>query len=565
LADTRVHEDGTLGDSYSVVLRSAPGSSVTITPTVPANQGLSISPASLTFTTVNWATPQSFTLSGVDNGNNAERARAVTITHAATGGSTAVVHSVAVSMLAKDNARILLIDNPGINENGATATYRVALNRAPTDDVALALTTPDGQQLIAPPIGTSPALVYGASTTLTFTPANWMNFQTVTLRAIDDILVETPINTGSGYLHTGGVVQTATSADSAYNGAAAGTALATIVDNEVPAVRITPSGGSTLLSEAGLTDSYDIVLSQAPSADVTVSITPDAQSTVSAPSVIFNAGNWSTAQSITITAVNDVATESTHNTVVTHGTAVSADANYSGVPVPSLTGSITDNDGAQLVVNQSGGTTSIVEGGANDTFTLALSTAPASNVTVSLIPPMYIVPVPPYAKQYGYYTTDLSGSNQQKDRIVVDYTEIILLYRNTFYDSLEFVYGTGNIPVLPSDVNIQNAHWAACKAIVDKMDLWWCQGSLKVRNPVLIEPNQAAPIPLPATNSRQVIMDCLYQINGGANSLGTTRYLPEVVFDPKSPPVGTFHDEIRDRARWAGYLMSTVMPGFVSH
>jgi hypothetical protein len=565
LTDTRVHEDGTLGDSYSVVLRSAPASSVIITPTVPANQGLAISPASLTFTTGNWATPQSFTLSGVDNGNNAERARTVTITHAATGGSTATVHSVGVNMLAKENTRILLIDNPGITENGATATYRVALSRAPTADVALALTTPDGQQLVAPPIGTSTALVYGASTTLTFTPANWMNFQTITLRAVDDLLAETPINTGSGYLHTGGVVQTATSADTAYNGAAAGTALATIVDNEVNAVRITPSGGSTLLSEVGQTDSYDIVLSQAPTADVTVNITPDTQSTVSLPSVTFNAGNWSTAQTITITAVNDVATESTHNTVITHGNAVSADANFNGVPVPTVTGSITDNDGAQLVVNQSGGTTSIVEGGANDTFTLALSTAPTANVTVSLIPPMYIVPVPPYAKQYGYYTTDLGGSNQQKDRVVVDYTEIILLYRNTFYDSLEFVYGTGSIPVLPSDVSIQNAHWAATKAIVDKMDLWWCQGSLKVRNPILIEPNQAAPIPLPATNSRQVIMDCLYQINGGANSLGTTRYLPEVVFDPKNPPVGAFHDEIRDRARWAGYLMSTVMPGFVSH
>ena len=566
LADTRVHEDGTLGDTYSVVLRSAPASSVTITPTVPANQGLSISPASRVFTTANWATPQSFTLSGVDNGNNADRARTVTITHAATGGSTAAVHSVGVSMLAKDNARILLIDNPSITENGATATYRVALNRAPTADVAIALTTPDGQQLVAPPIGTSPALVYGPSTTFTFTPANWMNFQTVTLRAVDDILVETPINTGSGYLHTGGVVQTTTSTDTAYNGAPAGTALATIVDNEVPAVRITPSGGTTILSEAGTTDSYDIVLSMAPTADVTVSITPDAQSTVSAASVTFNAGNWSTAQTITITAANDAAAESTHNTVITHGSAVSTDANFSGVPVPTLTGSITDNDGPQLVVNQTGGSTIATEGGANDTFTLALSTAPTANVTVTLIPPTYIIPVPPYAKQYGYYTTDLAGSNQQKDRVVMDYTEIILLYRTTFYSSLATAYGgSGNIPALPSDVNLQNAHWAACKAIVDKMDLWWCQGSLKAKNPVLVEPNQPAPSPLPGPNPRQVIMDCIYQINGGANSLGTTRYLPQVVFDPKNPPVGTFHDEIRDRARWAGYLMSTVMPGFVSH
>ena len=119
-------------------------------------------------------------------------------------------------------------------------------------------------------------------------------------------------------------------------------------------------------------------------------------------------------------------------------------------------------------------------------------------------------------------------------------------------------------------MNLQNAHWAASKAIVDKMDLWWCQGRLKAKFPDdthLIEPNDLTPLadPLLARNPRQVILDCIYQINGGANSLGTTRYLPEVTYDPKIPPVGTFHDEIRDRARWAGYLMTTAMPGFVSH
>jgi hypothetical protein len=60
-------------------------------------------------------------------------------------------------------------------------------------------------------------------------------------------------------------------------------------------------------------------------------------------------------------------------------------------------------------------------------------------------------------------------------------------------------------------------------------------------------------------------LDCIYNINGGNNNLGTTRYEPEIVFNPKAPPNTTFANEIRDRARWAAYLMSTVMPAFVAH
>jgi hypothetical protein len=178
---------------------------------------------------------------------------------------------------------------------------------------------------------------------------------------------------------------------------------------------------------------------------------------------------------------------------------------------------------------------------------------------------MYFIPPAPYSKQWGYFTSDLSGSNQQRDRIVLDYTEINLLYRSTFYGYLTTVYGS-SIPNPPSDTELQNAHWAASKAIIDKLDLWFNGGSLKARFPTLKEPNQAPPgNPEDAVHPRQVMIEAVYYINGGTNNPGTTRYLPSVTFDPKVPPVGTFHDEIRDRCRWAGYLMTTVMNGFVAH
>lgn len=562
--ETRVHEDGSKGDTYSLVLRSAPTADVTITPSVAggfALAGLAISPATLTFNSTNWSTPQSFTLTGVNNGLDAERARTVTISHTSASSdanfNAQSIHQVAVSQLSTDNLRVLVVGNPAVHENGNTGTYTVALNRAPAADVTITATA-NSQLEIAPPVPVGGVLTYAGNASLTFTPANWMTHQTVTVRAIDDAAVE-------AIPHTGLITHTAASADTNYNNAPVANTHVTITDNEFPAVRILPSGGSTLVTESGTADTYDIVLSQAPTADVTVSITPDAQSTVSSPSVTFNSSNWNVPQTITISAVNDGTTEGNHTSTITHSNAASADLAFSGLAVPRLTASITDNDGPQVVLTESGGSTAVVESGANDSFTIQLSQAPSANVTVTFSPPVYIIPPPAYAKQVGYYTSDLGGSNQQRDRIVMDYTELILLYRNTFYDHLEGVYGTGAIPAVPSDVNLQNAHWAATKAIVDRTDLWWCGGSLKARNPVLIEPNQPLPVPLPAPNPRQVLVECLYQINGGANSLGTTRYEPELVFDPKNPPNTTFANEIRDRCRWVAYLNSTVMPGFVQH
>jgi hypothetical protein len=264
--------------------------------------------------------------------------------------------------------------------------------------------------------------------------------------------------------------------------------------------------------------------------------------------------------------VNDAAIEGTHNALITHA-AASADPLYSGIGVPTLTASITDNDGPQLVFNHSGGNTTVTEGNQTDTFTLSLNQAPtgSNSVTVTLVPPVYIIPTPSYATQVGYYTSNLGGSNQNRERVVLDFDETIRLYRDVFYDQLETVYGTGAIPVSPSDVDLQNAHWAASKALVDKLDLWFCSGSLKARHSLLIEPNQPQPVPLPAVNPRQAILECIYMMNGGNNNPSTTRYEPEIAFDPRNPPNTNFANDIRDRARWASYLMSTVMPAIVSH
>lgn len=563
--DTRVHEDGTVNDTYEVVLRNAPTANVTVNVSVPGGQGLSASPASLIFTTTNWSTPQVVTVSGVDNGSN-DRFRTPDITHTTSSTDAAfnaqTVPAIRVQTVAIDTPQIVLYESGSysvLTEGGQIDDYYIGLSHAPTSDVTVQVAT-DPQVEVGLPAVYGTMQTYAPSLTLTFTPADWA-VKRVLVRAIDDLVAEdTP--------HLGWITHTATSVDARFNSITVAGVPGFITDNDYAAVRVIPSGGSTLLSEAGVTDTYTVHLTRQPASDVTIAINAGAQTTVSSPgtTLTFTNSNWNLPQTVTLAAVNDTTVEGSHSTTITH-TATSADPLYNGVGVPSVTAAITDNDGPQLVTAHSGGNTTVTEGNSTDTFTIRLNQAPtgSNNVTVTLVPPVYIIPTPPYAKQFGYYTSDLGGSNQQRERVVLDFAETIQLYRTTFYNHLEFVYGTGAIPPSPADADLQNAHWAACKALIDKMDLWWCGGSLKARYPVLIEPNQPPPVPLPANNPRQVIMDCLYYLNGGNNNLSTTRYEPAIVFDPKNPPNTTFSNEVRDRARWAAYLMSTVMPAFVAH
>ncbi|MBL9114121.1 MAG: DUF1800 family protein [Verrucomicrobiaceae bacterium] len=576
--DTRVHEDGSLSDTVQVTLRRAPtgGSTVTVTAAVPANQGYAASPTVLTFNSSDWNTVKTINITGVNNNNFTDRLHSanLTFTSAASGGSpndTAfnlannVINQIPVFVATVDTPQVVVSESSNstnLNEGGATDTVSYILSHQPTGDVTVTITC--DSQLEVAGLAVNGVLTYGPTATLTFTTTNWNVYQAATFRAKDDLVTE---SNSLLVPHLGWVTNSATSGDPQYNGVTMATFPALIIDNEVPGAVLSHTGGTTIVAEGGTGDTYTVVLTRAPTADVTVNITPDADATVSPTSLTFNTGNWSTPQIVTVNAAPDTDIESLHTATIGHSF-TSADPIYSGHPAPNHIATVYDDDGNQLVVNQTGGTTVLTEGPNSsgwDTFTLALSQPPTGTVTISLIPPMYYIPPAPYSKQYGYYTSDLSGSNQQRDRVVLDYTEINLLYRSTFYGYLTSVYGS-NIPNPPTDAECQSAHWAAAKAVVDKLDLWFNGGSLKARYPVLKEPNQAPPTnPEDALHPRQVILEAIFYHNGASNNPSTTRYMPEIVFDPKVPPVGTFHDEIRDRCRWAGYLMTTVMNGFVAH
>jgi len=108
-------------------------------------------------------------------------------------------------------------------------------------------------------------------------------------------------------------------------------------------VIVTESDGSTNVTEGGATDSYTIVLKTAPTANVTITINPGLQLTVSPTTLTFTPTNWNVPQTVRVAAVDDTVVEGVHTDTITH-TATSADPNYNGIPIASVTVNITDND-----------------------------------------------------------------------------------------------------------------------------------------------------------------------------------------------------------------------------
>ena len=350
--------EGGATDSYTVVLTSQPSSDVTIS----FGTGTQVSAISnLTFTNANWNTAQTVSVNAI-NDNVAEGAHTQSITHTATSADTnyngITIASVTANIADNDTAGVTITQSgtTDITEGGATDSYTVVLTSQPTANVTISFGV--GAQV-------------SAISNLTFTNANWNSAQTVTVSAVNDNVVEGP--------HTQSITHTATSADTNYNGITIVNVTANITDNDTAGVEITQSG-TTDVTEGGATDSYTVVLTSQPTANVTISFGVGTQ--VNAISnLTFTNANWNTAQTVTVSAVNDNMVEGAHTQSITH-TVTSTDANYNGITIVNVTANITDNDTAGVTINQSG-TTDITEGGATDSYTIVLNSQPTANVTIA--------------------------------------------------------------------------------------------------------------------------------------------------------------------------------------
>ena len=162
------------GSTYTVRLGKAPTGNVTVAISGQSST-VTVDSTSLTFTTGNWSTPQTVTLTAFNDSNRTDGS--FTLTHTASGGgygSGSVTASLSVTVEDDDGPVQAHIDSGGIVSliEGDSRTYRIWLDSAPTEQVTVAVTAPSK-------VSVNPA-------SLTFTTGNWSTPQTVTLEASHD-------------------------------------------------------------------------------------------------------------------------------------------------------------------------------------------------------------------------------------------------------------------------------------------------------------------------------------------------------------------------------------------
>ncbi len=344
--------------TYRVVLQSQPSGNVTVTPVSGDDSVATVSPASLTFTSSNWKTPQIVTVTGVDDSTDTDRS--TSITHRASGGGYGSVSGadVAVTLIDDDGAGVTLSESAvTVDEDGGTATYRVVLDSRPS-----------GRVTITPRSGDINVAMVSAP--LTFTADNWDTAQTVTVTGVDDDF-DTDRTTSITHTVSGG----------GYDPVRIANVAVSLRDDDVAGVTISTS--SVTVTKAGRTATYTIVLTSKPTGGGSVRVTPRSRNpNVATPSgsLTFTPSNWDQPQKVTVTGVDD-RTDAKRATTITHA---AAGGGYNSVRIADVTVTLIDDNTAGVTISKSRVTVTEARGsGHTATYRVVLQSQPSGAVTIT--------------------------------------------------------------------------------------------------------------------------------------------------------------------------------------
>ena len=347
-------------ETYQVTLAGEPSADVTLTVASSDTDKVTVSSSSLTFTTGNWDTAQTVTVTAEEDDDGI--AEEETITHTAastdTGYDGISIASVEVSVADNDPIGVTVTaETLDVTEGGA-GTYEVKLAALPSADVTLTLESDNTDVTLS-------------SGTLTFTTTSWNTAQTVTVRAAED---------DDGVDDEATLTHTAASTDTDYDGITPiGSVAVSVTDNDTFGVTVTEA--TLEVDEGGPADTYEVKLDTLPSADVTVTVASDnTDVTLSAETLTFTTSNWNTFQTVTVTAEED--DDYDNETVTITHTAASDDTDYNDITIGSVEVSVDDNDDPPGVT-VTAETLDIAEG-EDGTYQVKLDTLPEAAVTVTV-------------------------------------------------------------------------------------------------------------------------------------------------------------------------------------
>ena len=357
--------------SYTVHLNSRPTGTVIVTvggsaPAVSLS-GETLTNNQLTFTSTNWNTAQTVTVTPAKDDNAA--GETIILPHTLSGGDYAGIaaDSVTVNLTDSDTRNIVLSkESLTVTEGDATGDrYTVMMATQPSDTVTVTISGHEGADLTLS--GTTLT-----SNQLTFTTTNWGTAQTVTVKAGDDDNADNESET---------LTHTASGGD--YVNVAKDLPVSITDDGDVQ-VTVMFGAGAYTVPEGG-TQSVRVTLSVDPERTVVIPLTATNQGEATSndysvpDSVSFDAGEIE--QTITFTAMDDSVDDDGESVLLAFGTGlptgVSLGTNW------QATVSITDDDEAGIVLSETDLT--VTEGdAAGASYTVKLATEPTGEVTVTV-------------------------------------------------------------------------------------------------------------------------------------------------------------------------------------
>ncbi|MAT01545.1 MAG: hypothetical protein CL421_00615, partial [Acidimicrobiaceae bacterium] len=351
-------------DTFTVVLDAQPSSNVVLQ-VVSADTGeATVSPSTLTFTNGNWDTPQTVTLTGANDSiidGNVNSTITISVVDLLSDDNYDSIGDVTVTATTTDNEVAGFTKSQTartVTEAGGTSTFTLVLDAQPDSNVVLNVVSADTGEVT---VGTA---------NYTFTSGNWDTAQTVTLTGVNDDLVDGSINTSV----TISVVDE--SSDNNFDSVSDETVTVTTTDGDTAGFTIVETGSETSVTESGTSDTFTIVLDAAPpSSSVVLAISSGdtGEATVNPATLTFSTGNWNSAQTVTVTGVDDDIVDGSVNTAITISVNdASSDDSYDSLGNSTVTAATADNDNAGFTVAESSGSTAVTEAGGTDSFTVVL-------------------------------------------------------------------------------------------------------------------------------------------------------------------------------------------------
>ena len=337
-------------------LGSQPSANVTVSVISDDEGAATVSHAQRSFTSSNWNTPQTVTVTRVRDPDARNESVMVSLTtESADTNFQGKEGSVTVNVTDDDMAGLVVAPTVIDIGEGGSDDFTVRLATEPSDVVTVSVRFDD---LGAATVSTD---------SLEFTASDWSEEQTVTVSGKDDpdALDEMVM-----------LSLTTTTTDADYQ-SEDGSVTVNVTDDDTAGLVVDPTDMNI---DEGASDDFTVKLATEPSAEVTVTVVSDdpGAATVSTDSLKFTPSDWSTEQTVTVSGADDPDLED--ETVTVSLTAVSDDTDYQGEE-GSVEVDVADNDMIGLVVDPAA--ININEGESGD-FAVRLGAEPSDTVEVSV-------------------------------------------------------------------------------------------------------------------------------------------------------------------------------------